>query len=384
LQNEGYDLDIQGGFLLVRGIPYVTAQRVVRLGILISKINLSGDVAQKPDNHVCYWIGEHPCHAGGVKITSIENGSAPPALAPGVSANFTFSAKADYRDYHHKMTTYIGRITGEAVLIDPNATARTFPPIPAEEEGSVFTYVDTATSRAGIGSVTEKLANLRIGVVGLGGTGSYVLDFLAKTSVAEIHLFDGDVFSQHNAFRSPGAPSVEELREKPKKVTRFRNLYSAMHRKIVAHDTFLDSTNVALLDDINFDFVFICMDAGTAKRAVVTQLSARGIPFVDVGMGILLDDGRLSGLVRTTLSTSDTRDAAAAHISFDDSNGEQNEYASNIQIAELNALNAALAIIRFKKFFDVYRDARKDVYAGYSIAGGEIVVEAPSEPNLMA
>lgn len=373
LQNEGYDLDIRDGFLLVRDVPFVDPERVVGRGILISKLKLSGDIAQKPDDHACYWTGVHPCHADGSKITSIQNPSAPQDLAPGVRADFTFSAKADYRDYHHKMTTYIGRISGEAAKLDSNATACTFPVIPAHEEDSVFKYIDTATSRAGIAMVNTRLAGLRIGIAGLGGTGSYILDFTAKTSVAEIHVFDRDVFSQHNAFRSPGAPSIEELRTKQQKVARLAEIYSNMRRGIIVHDVFLESSNVALLNGL--DFVFVCMDVGTAKRAVIEHLVGNGTPFIDVGMGVVLDDGQLSGIVRTTTSTADTRDSAALHISFAEGDVGANEYSSNIQIAELNALNAAIAVIRWKKLFGVYRDARKEVYAGYSIASGEMVIE---------
>jgi ThiF family len=373
LQNEGYDLDIRDGFLLVRDVPFVDSQRVVRRGILISPLKLSGDITQRPDNHVCHWMGAHPCHADGSKISSIENSSAPQELAPGLRADFTFSAKADYRDYHHKMTTYIGRISGEAAKLDPNVTACTFPVIPADEDESVFNYIDTATSRAGIGVINARLGGLRIGIAGLGGTGSYVLDFVAKTSVAEIHIFDGDVFSQHNAFRSPGAPSLEELQAKPQKVARFAAIYLNMRRGITVHDVFLDPDSVALLDGL--DFVFVCMDVGSAKRALIERLVSRGVPFIDVGMGVLVDDGQLSGIVRTTTSTVDTRDSAARHISFAEGDVGANEYSSNIQIAELNALNAAMAVIRWKKLFGVYHDTRKEVYAGYSLASGEIVVE---------
>jgi molybdopterin/thiamine biosynthesis adenylyltransferase len=373
LQNEGYDLDIRDGLLLVKDVPFVESQRVVRRGVLISKLKLSGDIAEKPDDHVCYWTGHHPCHADGRKITSIQNPSAPQDLAPGVHADFTFSAKADYRDYHHKMTTYIGRISGEAAKVDPSTTACTFPIIPADEEDSVFKYIDTATSRAGIGMVNARLAGLRIGIAGLGGTGSYVLDFAAKTSVAEIHVFDRDVFSQHNAFRSPGAPSVEELRAKPQKVARFAEVYSNMRRGIIVHHVFLEPSNVALLNGL--DFVFVCMDVGSAKRVIIERLVGNGTPFIDVGMGVVLDDGQLSGIVRTTTSTADTRDTAALHISFAEGGVGANEYSSNIQIAELNSLNAAIAVIRWKKLFGVYRDARKEVYAGYSVASGEMVVE---------
>ena len=70
----------------------------------------------------------------------------------------------------------------------------------------------------GIAAVSAKLRRHRIAIVGLGGTGAYVLDLVAKTPVAEIHLYDGDVFLQHNAFRSPGAASVADLRSNLSKV----------------------------------------------------------------------------------------------------------------------------------------------------------------------
>jgi hypothetical protein len=105
------------------------------------------------------------------------------------------------------------------------------------------------------------------------------------------------------------------------------------------------------------------------------RLVANGTPFVDVGIGVIIDDGQLSGVVRVTTSTASTREIAAPRISYADGDDEANEYATNIQIAELNALNAALAVIRWKKQFGVYRDARKDFYTGYSIATGEIVSE---------
>src|SRR5215469_8979821 len=114
LRNEGYNLDILGGYLLARDVPYVDSMRVVRRGILISKLDLSGDKTNKPPDHVAYWTGEHPCHSDGTKIAAFENPSPPQDLGNGIRADFTFSAKADYRDYHHKMTTYIGRIAGEA------------------------------------------------------------------------------------------------------------------------------------------------------------------------------------------------------------------------------------------------------------------------------
>jgi ThiF family len=373
LQNEGYDIAVRDGFLLVRDVPYVDVNRKLQRGVLISKLNLSADKTNKPDDHVAYWTGVHPCHADGSIITSIQNPSPPQNFGSGIRADFTFSAKADYRDYHHKITTYVGRISGEATKIDPNATARTYPTVTTEGEEGVFKYIDTASSRAGITAINARLSGHRIGIAGLGGTGVYILDFVAKTAVAEIHVFDGDVFSQHNAFRAPSAPTLTQLDAKPQKVNHFGELYSNMRNGIIVHDVFLNESNLHLLDGL--DFVFVCIDQGTAKRAVVGRLIANGTSFVDLGMGVVLTNGRLGGIVRVTTSTPETREQAAPHMSFSDEGDEANEYATNIQIAELNALNASLAVIRWKKLFGLYQSMREEIYSGYSIASGEIVTE---------
>src|ERR1019366_196803 len=108
---------------------------------------------------------------------------------------------------------------------------------------------------------------------------SYVLDFLAKTPVREIRIVDGDEYLQHNAFRSPGAPTIDELRDAPKKVDYLKGIYSKMHKGITAHAVALDATNLHLLDGITF--AFISMDAGEAKKLVVQKLEALGVSFVD-------------------------------------------------------------------------------------------------------
>ncbi len=374
LRNEGYDIRIQGGFLLVRDVPYVTATRQVRRGTLVMALNLMGDVAAKPASHVAFWSGEHPCHRDGSKIRAFEHSSGPQNFGNDVQADHMFSAKADYRDYHHITTTYIGRIAGEAGEVEPGATAQTFPVVVAEDGSDVFRYVDTASSRAGIGAANNRVAGQRIGIVGLGGTGAYVLDLVCKTAVQEIHLFDGDVFSQHNAFRAPGAPSIEQLAARPRKVAHFAQVYAALRNGVVPHDTFIDGSNVSLLD--GFDFIFLCMDGGAAKREIVAALNHTCTPFVDAGMGLLLSDvGRIGGLVRVTTSRPSSREAASRHVAFADASSMGGEYSTNIQVVELNALNAALAVVSWKKVFSFYQTAGDEIYSGFSIRTGEVVTE---------
>ena len=374
LRDEGYDLEVKSNHLLVKGIPYVNAGREVRHGTLVSELTLAGEVTATPGTHVAMFVGEHPCHKDGSEIAQIKHATGDQDLGNGLVVNHSFSNKpaGGYPDYYAKVTRYAEIISNPARAIDPEATAKHFRPVPTGCEESVFEYFDTASSRAGITAVTARLAVGQVGIVGLGGTGSYVLDLVAKTPVEEIHLFDGDRMLNHNAFRAPGAPSIAQLAEKPPKVAYFGGLYSRMRRGIVAHDYYITGTNVDRLRAM--DFVFLCLDRGGEKRQIVESLLVWGIPFIDVGMGVELDGGTLGGIVRVTSVTPARCDHVPTRIPFpEDAGGD--DYSSNIQIADLNALNAALAVIRWKKHLGFYRDLDREHHCTYTIDGNMLLGE---------
>jgi len=372
LRNEGYDLEIRSGHLLVKDVPYVAAGRIVKRGILVMPLKLAGDVTVKPENHVAHFIGEFPCRADGTPITTIgEKCNGRTKLGEGVEINHTFSAKpmpsGSYENYYDKVTQYVTLLSGYAQKIEQGATAKTFRPVAAgAEEETVFKYIDTASTRAEIGAVTAKLATVKkVAIVGVGGTGSYVLDLVAKTPVREIHLFDGDDFLQHNAFRSPGAPSLEELVAKPKKAAYLKGIYDKMRNGIFVHESYVGPESVEELRDMSF--VFMCLE-GPAKKLIMEKLEEFGLPFIDVGMGAYLSEGFLGGILRVTTSTPAQRDHVRKRVSFE-GDADRNEYATNIQIAELNALNAALAVIKWKKLAGFYQDLDFEHHCTYTIGG---------------
>jgi len=195
------------------------------------------------------------------------------------------------------MSTYAAILETEARAIDPTATARGHRPVVDDgADGSVFHYIDTASSRAGINAISDKLHHHRVAVVGLGGTGSYILDFVAKTHVEQIHLFDADALLQHNAFRMPCALSVKDLEEAGTKVSVLHRLYSKLRTGIVPHEYWIDEHNVHELADM--DFVFLSLTDGEAKKLIVYALEEQGVPFVDCGMGVYEVDGTLGGQIR--------------------------------------------------------------------------------------
>lgn len=307
LRDEGYDIEIKSNFLLIKSVPYVNSKREINKGILVSELNMAGEMTAKPSTHVAYFVGSCPCNKDGSEIKQ-KNQSGDQTIGQDLVVNHTFSCKptsGGYQDYYEKITTYVAIILSPAQSIDPNVTAKTFPVIETLEDESVFKYLDTASSRAGINIVTDKLALGKVGIAGLGGTGAYILDLIAKTPIGEIHLFDGDDFLNHNAFRSPGAPSVNELNNKPKKVAYFAEQYSRIRRNIIPHDCYLDSSNIGLLQDMNF--VFLCLDRAEDKLPIVERLEEWSIPFIDVGMGVHLVDDSLLGVLRITSSTAKKR-----------------------------------------------------------------------------
>ena len=136
-----------------------------------------------------------------------------------------------------------------------------------------------------------------------------------------------------------------------------------MRREIHPHPVYLNAVNVHLLRDL--DFVFICVDKGSAKKDIVAFLEAKSIAFIDVGMGVQVGDNNLLGIVRTTTSTPAKREHLKTLVSFNDD--ADDEYATNIQIADLNMLNAALAVIKWKKLCGFYQDLEQEHHCTYSI-----------------
>lgn len=374
LREDGYDIDVRSAYLIMRDVPYVNARQEVKKGILVSTLHLAGDVTQPPDTHVITFAGEHPCHADGSHMTEVVIGSGTTKLDEGLVVNHTFSQKpkrGHYVDYYEKMTTYAAILVGQATAIDPTVTAQTFRVDEPEEEDSSFHYLDTASSRAEINTVTRKLKLDSVAIVGLGGTGAYVLDLVTKTPVNKIHTFDGDKLSTHNAFRSPGAASIEELRQQPFKASYFKLRYEKMHRRIVEHDYYMNASNVGELRGMAF--VFLCIDEAPEKQPIIARLLEWRIPFVDVGMGIYLKGDTLGGSLRVTLGTPDMNAHLAHRISA--AAAQDNEYDTNIQIADLNALNATLAVIKWKKHFGFYADLEQEHFSAYTIETNLLVSE---------
>ena len=366
LRDEGYEIEIRGGYLLIHHIPYVDQNKQIQLGVLVSTLDNIQD-------HVIFFTGENPCEIDGTVITAIQHINNSSVLNNTITVNRSFSNKPNggYQNYYEKIKRYADLISAPAKYLDPSVTEKTFKVIPDSGNETVFQYIDTNSSRANIEVINAKLERQKIAIIGLGGTGAYILDLVAKTPVKEIHLYDGDSFDQHNAFRSPGAASMNDLCENPRKVSYYQKLYSSMHKYIHAHDYYVREENLKELDQM--DYVFVCVDRNAARKLITDYLVSVGVAFSDVGLGVNVVDDKLTGAVRVTSATREKNDHLPFRIFSEDS--DNNEYATNIQIAELNALNAIFAILKWKKILGIYVDLENEHHSSYSIGVSKIFNE---------
>jgi molybdopterin/thiamine biosynthesis adenylyltransferase len=376
LVHEGYELEFRPGLLLVHGVPYVNSQRQIAFGTLVSELSMeSPDIVGKPGSHQMHFIGEHPCYAEDGRIfTPVQHSSGDFNLGNSLVAQHHFSHKRkdqqgawmEYEDYYVKVKTYVRAISDQAKIIDPNVDARTHKVARWADDTTPFLYADTASTRAGILAINERASDLRVAIVGLGGTGGYVLDFLAPTYVPEIHLFDGDQLHQHNAFRVPGAISADTLERRLSKVDWLAEHYGNLRRGVVPHTEMIDEGNVNRLAE--FDYVFLCIDRGIARGLILDRLKDTATIVIDCGMGMQVSGGdqKLWGTIRTTVSTPKNRDEAARLMPMTDRDDDL--YRSNIQIKEMNAINAAMAISRWKRMIGMFVDDRLETESTYNTA----------------
>lgn len=355
LEDTGYLIDFIGGHLVLFGLPYLNKDGQLQHGDWACPVNLNGAIIE-PQDHQAWWRGSRPCDQQGRELR-LGGGLARVTVTSEIVTDFSFSFKLcnengamrDYRSFEEKVQTYLDTITAPAMAAFPQATPLSAIAVKAAAQGSPLRFPDTMSSRYQINDISALLRGKKVAIIGLGGTGSYILDFLARTHLERIALFDDDKVHVHTIFRLPGfiPHSIGKL-----KVEALAQHYDQWHAGIEAVAERITSVNVSRLKE--FDFVFVSVDDGPARLLVVDWLSANGIPFVDCGMGLNRSTVGLSGFVRITGVDRKAFDDNVSLVRLPVEKAKDDEYRKHAQITELNALNATLAVIRFKQHFALF------------------------------
>jgi hypothetical protein len=381
LVDKGYAVAFDSNYMVIRDIPYLDEKLQLQVAAIVAKLEFKDAAHVVQDDHQVFFSGSSPYNLDGTPIRNLGDRPTQLALSPASSdvvVQRRFSNKprstGRFADFFEKIESYVNIISGPAIEIH-GLSPYTFRAVSDGPFDSVFKFNDTLTSRAEITDLSARLRDDVVAVIGLGGTGSYLLDFLSKTPVKEIRAYDADKFHVHNAFRSPGRLDEKELGKSKAEVYRAR--YENFRHKLTVETKLVDSTSA---DDLNgVTFAFICVDKGTSRGEIFDLLLSLKIPFIDVGMGLNRKHDSLNGMMRTTYYSVENgprmREMGLAELA----DNPNDEYRTNVQIGELNALNACMAVIRFKQIRGFYFDNASIFHHTFKLGDMKTIAESDSD-----
>lgn len=378
LVDKGYAVAFDSNYLVVRDIPYLDRGRELQIGAIVSKLDFIDPNRVRQTDHQVFFAGSAPHGLDGNPIPNLGGGQVTLALSEAckdivVQRSFSNKPKktGKFADHFDKIESYVRIISGPAIELH-NASPYTFRVVSDATANTVFKVQDTLTSRAEITDLSKNLNDDIVAVIGAGGTGAYVLDFLVKTPVREIRIYDPDPFYVHNAFRSPGR--VKEMEFGKPKAEVYLSRYENFRDGIKAIPRYLDSDCAEEMKGVTF--AFVCVDRGTSRASIFDLLISEQIPFIDVGMGLDRRHGPIGGMLRTTYyaatASQEMRDKNLSPLTDKD----EDVYKTNIQIAELNAINACLAVMKFKQLRGFYYEEGSPYHLLFQIHDLGILSEA--------
>ncbi len=378
LVEKGYAVAFDSNYLIVRDIPYLDSDRRLQIGAIVTKLVFIDEDRVVQDDHQIFFAGSVPYKLDGQPISNLGGGTIQLALSDSskdvvVQRSFSNKPKATgkFQDFFEKIESYVAIISGPAIEL-LKANPLMFRVVDEVVTDQIFKYHDTLTSRAEITDLAAKFKDDVIAVIGLGGTGGYLLDFLVKTPVREIRAFDLDPFYVHNAFRSPGRLEASEF-GKPKADV-YQTRYENFRNGLSIIPKFLDASCGDDMDGVTF--AFVCVDKGPSRASIFDLLISKEIPFIDVGMGLDRKKGLLNGMLRVTYYSAENGQKVREMGLAPESESPDDTYRTNIQISELNALNACLAVIRFKQLRGFYFEELPYYNLAFEIGDLKIVGES--------
>ncbi len=375
LVEKGYAVAFDSNCLIIRDIPYLDTNRQEQFGAIVAKLVFVDQVKIIQDDHQIYFAGDVPHGLNGLPIPNLGGGQTTLTLTDAcadviVQRSFSNKPRATgkFQDFFEKIESYVSIISGPAIELF-NSTPYTFTIVEEVASDSVFKFHDTLTSRAEIIDLSSKVKDDIIAIIGLGGTGAYTLDFMVKTPVKEIRGFDSDYYHVHTAFRSPGELNVDDLGKKKAEV--YHSRYENFRTGITLTSKFIDTS---CQDDLSgVTFAFVCVDNGTSRAGIFELLTSMSIPFIDVGMGLNRNQSAINGMLRMTYYPTVKAQGLLEKNLAPRTDNPDDIYKTNIQISELNALNACFAVIRFKQLRGFYHDEITNYHQLFGISDLKIV-----------
>ena len=357
-ERRGWTIEVHQNRISVGEVPYRKKDGEAGRCQVSVETEDDGLSMKAPDN------GRGAIHAA--RLSGVEKGCAYQATGEPVG-NVLWSDNAreciisikrddgEYVDGWHALAVYTVRVAGEVGVEEREHIEKIFKfPIAGEDARDIQLWRDRARGQ-------------QIGIVGLGGVGLWILDLMSKTDVRELKIWDGDKIEGRNLVRAPGWASQDAIGKN--KADYFGEQYGRIRTGISIRGQYWHSDNPDDTFD-GLDFVFVAVDKTETRTALCERLEDNGIPFIDVGMGIERQEERVRGSCQVFFSGEEPGRWRIG-IPTAEGAGEQDYHA--LQLADLGALNAALAVGIWRRHIGQYEEEKKDWLVRYRIENNDLL-----------
>ena len=363
-ERRGWTIEVHQNRISVGEVPYRKKDGEAGRCQVSVETEDDGLSMKAPDN------GRGAIHAA--RLSGVEKGCAYQATGEPVgnvlwsdnARECVISIKRDDGEYvngWHALAVYTVRVAGEVGVEEREHIERSFKfPIAGEDARDIQLWRDRARGQ-------------QIGIVGLGGVGLWILDLMSKTDVREIKIWDGDEIEGRNLVRAPGWASQDAIGKN--KADYFGEQYGRIRTGISIRGQYWHSDNPEDTFD-GLDFVFVAVDKTETRTALCERLEENKIPFIDVGMGIERREERVRGSCQVFFSGEEPGRWRIG-IPTAEGAGEQDYHA--LQLADLGALNAALAVGIWRRHIGQYEEEEKDWLVRYRIENNDLL-KKPEQP----
>lgn len=145
-----------------------------------------------------------------------------------------------------------------------------------------------------VGEKISKIKNLKVLIIGVGGVGGYAAESLARCWVSSITIVDYDRIDITNINRqiialhsTIGKKKVDVLS------TRIKDINP--NCQVKTYDLFIDSNNIQLIFDADYDYILDCCDTIKSKELIIREAVKRKIKIISsMGAGFKLDPSKIS------------------------------------------------------------------------------------------
>jgi len=142
-------------------------------------------------------------------------------------------------------------------------------------------------------SIQQKISSLIIGVISTGGLGSIIIEQLMRLFPKKLIFVDIDRVELSNLNRLVAATIVDAKLKTSKTDLACRNIleFNPDQKVLPIHGDFLERKNQKKFTEC--DFIFGASDSNAVRIAANRLCLTHGIPYLDCGVGAVVDDGIL-------------------------------------------------------------------------------------------